>query len=101
MELRDRAVPGPWPIPPARTPLEIEAPLLDSDVQELLGAEELAGDEPASGLQLQRTTHTEFPTVVRFRAQLLRDSPDSGSGWRHICSTCTSSRRSRVGNAGR
>ena len=28
--------PEPWPIPPVRTPLEMEASLLDSDVQELL-----------------------------------------------------------------
>ena len=47
MELRDRVVP-PWPIPPARIPLEIEASLLDSDVQGLLSTEgqDLAGDEP-------------------------------------------------------
>ena len=63
MELRDRAV-SPWPIPPARTPFEIEASLLDSDVQELLGTEDLAGDEPVSGPQLQWATHTDFPTVV-------------------------------------
>ena len=46
-----------WPIPPVRTPLEMEASLLDSDVlQELLGAEELAGDELTSNPQLQGAT---------------------------------------------
>ena len=48
MELRGCVVPGPWPIPPVRIPLEIEASMLDSDVQEL-GTEELAGDEPTGG----------------------------------------------------
>ena len=64
MELHDRAV-SPWPIPPARAPLEIEASFLDSDVRGLLGTEELAGDEPACGPQLQWATHTEFPTIVK------------------------------------
>ena len=64
MELRGREVLGPWPIPPVRTPLEIEASLLDSDVQGLLGTEELAGDETTSGPQLQWATHTDFPSVV-------------------------------------
>ena len=44
MELRGRVIPEPWPIPPVRTPLEMEASLLDSDVQELLGTKELAGE---------------------------------------------------------
>ena len=43
MELRGRVVPEPWPLPPVRTPLEVEASLLDSDVQELLGTKELIG----------------------------------------------------------
>ena len=64
MELRDRAV-SPWPIPPARTPLEIDASLPDADVQELLGTEELTGDEPARGPQLQWATHTKLPSVLR------------------------------------
>ena len=38
---------------------------LDSDMQELLGTEELAGDESMSGPQLQWATETEFPSVVR------------------------------------
>ena len=46
-------------------PLQIEASLLDSDVLGLLVTEELAGDVPASGPQLQWATHTEFPCVVR------------------------------------
>ena len=53
MELRGRAIPEPWPLPPANVPPETEAGLLDSDVQELLGAEELTRDELGSGLQLQ------------------------------------------------
>ena len=44
MELRGRELPGPWPIPPVRTPLEIQASLLDSDVHWLCGTEELSGD---------------------------------------------------------
>ena len=43
----------------------MEGGLLDSDVEELLGAEELTGDELASSLQLQWATQTEFPNVVR------------------------------------
>ena len=48
-----------------RTLLEMEASLLDSDVQELLGREELAGYELTSNPQLQWATQTEFPSVVR------------------------------------
>ena len=50
MELRDRVIPEPRPITPVRRPLE-RAGLLDSDVQELIAAEELTGEELASGLQ--------------------------------------------------
>ena len=64
MELRGREVPGPWPIPTVRTPLEIVASLLDSDLQGLLGTEQLAGDEMTRGLQIQWATPTEFPSVV-------------------------------------
>ena len=53
MELRGRVIPEPWPIPPVRTPLEMEASLLDSDVQELLGTKELAGEELTSNPKLQ------------------------------------------------
>ena len=60
-----RVTPEPRQIPPVRIPLEMEAGLLDSDVQELFGAEELAGEELASGLQLQWATQTELPNVVR------------------------------------
>ena len=44
----------------------MEASLLDSDVQGLLGTEGLAGNELTSNPQLQRGTQTEFPSVVRF-----------------------------------
>ena len=58
-------MPEPWPIPPIRAPLEMEAGLLDSDVQEPLGTEELDGDEVTGNLQLQWGTQTEFPSAVR------------------------------------
>ena len=45
-------IPEPWPIPPVRSSVKMESGLLDSDVQELLGAEELVGNEVASSLQL-------------------------------------------------
>ena len=51
MELRGRVIPEPGTIPPVRTLLEIDASLLDSDVQGLLGTKELAGDEPIQGTQ--------------------------------------------------
>ena len=41
MGLRGRALPEPWPTPPVRTSLEMEASWLDPDVQELLGPEDL------------------------------------------------------------
>ena len=68
LELRGRVIPEPWPIPPVRTPLEMEAGFLDSDVQELFGAEELAGDELTSDPQLHWATQTESPSVVRLFA---------------------------------
>ena len=78
VELRDRVIPEPWPIPPVRTSLEMEAGSLGSGVQELLGAEELTGDGLSSGLQLQWAIQTEFPNVMRlFKTRLLRDSTHS------------------------
>ena len=101
MELRGRAVP-PWPIPPARTPLEIEASLLESDVQVLFGAEEFAGDEPVNGPQFQWATHTEFPSVVRLFELNCCSIPLTAAGrWRHFCSACKSSGQSRLGDAER
>ena len=44
----------------------IEASLLDSDVQELLGTEELAGDEPARGPQHHLATRAAFLSIVRW-----------------------------------
>ena len=91
MELRGRVIPEPWPIPPVRTPREMEASLLDSDVQELLGAEELAGDEltrqsaPSMGCS---DRISECREVVRTR--LLRDSTCSGWERRHFCGACKS-----------
>ena len=69
MELRGHDVPGPWPIPRVRTP---KASLLDSDVQGFLRTEDLGGDEPVSGPQLQWATRTECREVVR--THLVRDS---------------------------
>ena len=43
----------------------MEASLLDSDVQELLGTEEVAGDELTSSPQLQWAAQAEFSSVVR------------------------------------
>ena len=94
----------PWPIPPARTaraPLEIEASLLDSDVQGLLGTEAnrcgRASKWPAASVGYSY----EYPSREVVRAQLLPDSPDSGWGWRHFCSACKSSGCSRLTDAGR
>ena len=102
VELRGREVPGPRPMPPVRTPLEIEASLLDSDVQGLLGTDELDGEEPISGPQLQwgySYRISECRDVVP--AQLLRDSTDSGWEWRLLCNTCKgSSCRSGFWDAG-
>ena len=42
--MRGRVIPEPWPLPLVRTSLEMEAGLLDLDVQALLGAEELTED---------------------------------------------------------
>ena len=50
---RGRAVSEPWPIPPVRTSLEMEARLLDSNVQELLGTEDLGAYGLTSDMQLQ------------------------------------------------
>ena len=76
-------IPEPWPIPPVRTPLEVEARLPDFDVQELFGTEDLAGTKLTSGPQLKWATQNEFPSVVRVvRTQLLRDSTHSGWGRR-------------------
>ena len=43
-------IPEPWALPPIRAPLEMEASLFDSDVQGLLGTEELVGNELTSNL---------------------------------------------------
>ena len=44
---------------------QIEASLLDSNLQGLLGTEELVGDESVVGPELQWAIHTQFPTIVR------------------------------------
>ena len=46
----------------------MEAGFLDSDVQELFGAEELAGDELTSDPQLHWAAQTESPSVLRLFA---------------------------------
>ena len=97
MELRDGAV-SPWPIPPARTLLGIEASLLVSDVQELFDTMELAGHEAVSGPQLQWATHTEFPSVLKLLEL-------NHSGWRRrrrrFYSSCKSGCQSGLGTSGR
>ena len=63
----------------------MEAGFLDSDVQELFGAEELAGDELTSDPQLHWAAQTESPSVLRlFALKLLRDSTHSSGGRRHF-----------------
>ena len=64
MGSRSRTIPAPWPSPPVRTALELKAGLLDSQ-QEILGAEEVSGEDLASGLQLQWAAQAEFPNVPR------------------------------------
>ena len=53
VELRGHVLPEIRPMPSIRVPLELEAGLLDSGVQELLGTEELAGNELRSSPLLQ------------------------------------------------
>ena len=97
MELRNRAV-SPWSLPLARTPLEIKASLLDSDVQDFLGTGRswLGTSQQVVGYSHRVSDYREVA-----RAQLLRDSVDSC--WRRgrICSSCKSSCRSGFGDAGR
>ena len=99
--MRGRMIPEPWPMSPVRPPHEMEASLLDSDVQELFGPEELARDEVTSDLQLQWATQTEFPSVVRLFslkscAIALTAAGDGGAvagpdlGSREAMSTCPS-----------
>ena len=98
MELRGRVIPKPWPLPLVRTSLEMEAGLLDSDVQELLGAKELTGDELGSGLQLQWATQAEFPIVVK--SLELNCCAIPLTEVEAFCSACRSGRWTRLGNAG-
>ena len=91
MEFRGRVIPEPWPIPPVRNPLEMEACLLDSGVQKLLGTEELAGgrtDEQSAASMGSSNRISECREVVR--TQLLRDSTRSCWEPRHFCSACKS-----------
>ena len=46
---RGRVIPEPWPSLLVRIALEIEVGLLNSEVQEIFGAEGVTGDELASG----------------------------------------------------
>ena len=55
-----------YPLLLVRTALEMEAGLLDSQVQEVLGAEEVTGRGLASGLQLQWAAQDEIPNVRLF-----------------------------------
>ena len=104
MELGGREMRGPRPIPSVRTPLEMEAGLLDSGVQELLGTEELSwlGDESMSGPQLQWTTQTEFAGVVRLFELNCCAIPLTAAGSGGIlCSACNGGCCSGLRNAAR
>ena len=63
--IADREIPEPWLLPPACTALEMESGVLGSEVQEILGADEVIVDELASSLQLQWAAQAEFPNVAR------------------------------------
>ena len=64
MELRSRAIPEPWPLPPVHSSFEMEASLLDSGVQELLEPEDVGACGLTSDALLQWATLTEFRCVV-------------------------------------
>ena len=53
MELRCRAIPEPWQIPPVHSSHEMEASLLDSGVQELLETEDVGAYGLTSNTLLQ------------------------------------------------
>ena len=94
MKLRGRVIPEPWPVPPAL------AGLLDSDLQELLAAEELidcrrAGERSAVSMGSSDRV-SECHEVIR--TQFLRDSTHSSGEWRRFSGIC---RRIRLGDAGR
>ena len=78
MGSRSRAIPEPWSPSPVHTALEMEASLLDSEVQEILGKGKY---ELASGLQLQWATQADFPDFVRL-SELDCCANSSYGGWR-------------------
>ena len=64
MDLRSRAIPEPWPLPPVHSSLELEASLLDLGVQELIEPEDVSTYGLTSDALLQWAALTEFPCVV-------------------------------------
>ena len=91
MELRSRAIPEPWPLPPVHPSLEMEASLLDSGVQELLEPEDVGAYGLTSNELLQWAALTEFPCVV-WLFELNCGSAHSGWARRRSVKSCTSFR---------
>ena len=77
-------IPEPWPIPPVRSPLEMEAGFLDSDVQE---RDEVASERSAVSMGCPDQV-SECREGIR--TLLLCDSAYSGWRWRHFRSSCRS-----------
>ena len=88
-----------YPLLLVRTALEMEAGLLDSQVQEVLGAEEVTGRGLASGPAASMGCSGRDPECKAIRARLLRDSSYSG-GW-HVRRSFRSGRWASLGHAGR
>ena len=71
---RGRATPEPWPKPPGHAALELEASLLDSVVQDVVGVGDAAEDGLVIGLQLRWAVQAEFPKMVSWRAGFVGSS---------------------------
>ena len=82
-----RAIPELWPIPPVRISLEIEARLLNSNVQGLFGTEDLGASVLTNDMQFQlaaQRVSRDFSNsiVARFRSQRL--AAEAVRQWPHI-----------------
>ena len=75
-------IPEPWPIPPVRSPLEMEAGFLNSDVQK---RDEVASERSAFSMGCPDQV-SECREGIR--TLLLRDSAYNGWRWRHFRSSC-------------
>ena len=93
MELRSRAIPAPWPLPPAHSSLELEASLLDSVMQELLEPEAVGAirtdERCAASVGCSDRVSMRRGIVP---AQLLGCSAQSGWARRRAVRSCTSFR---------